>query len=150
MLHRVTSQFLSKFFCLTMPKNFVGEPFCVVFQKFPAAKKFTDKREGEVSRFSGENFLSHSAEKVRKATLQGVTNFGYRKVLCFRGLCHDFCRFSLSHSAEKFRSGTLLCCVSENLRQPKTLWIRGGGGCIKISSQKLLSHSADKRRRGTL
>ena len=25
--------FLSKFFCLRVPKNFVGEPFCVVFQK---------------------------------------------------------------------------------------------------------------------
>ena len=31
----------------------------------------------------------------------------------------------LSHSAEKFRRGTLLCCVSENFRQPKSLWIRG-------------------------
>ena len=28
-----------------------------------------DKREGEVSRFSFENFLSHSAEKIRRGTL---------------------------------------------------------------------------------
>ena len=33
--------FLSKFFCLTLPKNFVGEPFCAVFQQ-----KFVDKRGG--------------------------------------------------------------------------------------------------------
>ena len=39
-----------------MPKNFVEEPFCAVFQKFFVAKKFMDKREGEVSRFSFENF----------------------------------------------------------------------------------------------
>ena len=40
--------FPSKLFCLTIPKNFVGEPF-------------------------------------------GVSeNFWYRKILCFRGLCHDF------------------------------------------------------------
>ena len=39
--------FPSKVFCLTVPKNFVGEPFCVI-------------------------------------------NFGCRKTLCFRGLCHDF------------------------------------------------------------
>ena len=32
----------------------------------------------------------------------------------------------LSHSSEEFRRGTLLCCVSENFRQPKSLWIREG------------------------
>ena len=33
--------FLSKFFCLTVPKIFVGKTFCAVFQK-----KFMDKRGG--------------------------------------------------------------------------------------------------------
>ena len=32
----------------------------------------------------------------------------------------------LSHSAENFRSGTLPCCVSENFRERKRLWIRRG------------------------
>ena len=86
------------------------------FRKFLVAKKYMDKKEGEVSRFSFEIFLSHSAEKLRRATLHGATNFGYRKMLCFRGLCQDFCRNFLSHSAEKFRRGILLCCVSENFR----------------------------------
>ena len=50
-----------------MPKNFAAEPFCAVFQKFPVAKKFMDKRGGEgVSRCSVENFLSHSAENFRR------------------------------------------------------------------------------------
>ena len=31
--------FLSKFFCLTVPKNFVGEPFCYVFQKISRSEK---------------------------------------------------------------------------------------------------------------
>ena len=31
--------FLSKFFCLTVPKNFVGEPFCAVFQKISGREK---------------------------------------------------------------------------------------------------------------
>ena len=31
--------FLSKFFCLTMPKNFVGKPFCAVFQKNSCSEK---------------------------------------------------------------------------------------------------------------
>ena len=39
------------------------------FRKSLMAKNFVDMREGEVSRFSVENFLSHSAEKFRSATL---------------------------------------------------------------------------------
>ena len=38
--------FLSKFFCLTVPKKFVGEPFCAVFQQ-----KFMDKRGGSIKIF---------------------------------------------------------------------------------------------------
>ena len=60
------------------------------FRKPLIAKKFMDKRAVGVSRFSVENFFSHSSEKIRRGTLQGVTDFGYRKVSCFRGLCHDF------------------------------------------------------------
>ena len=39
------------------------------FRKFLVAKKFMDKREGEVLRFPVEKFLSHSAEKNRRGTL---------------------------------------------------------------------------------
>ena len=39
------------------------------FRKLPVAKKFMDKRGGGVSRFSVENFLSHSAEKCRRGKL---------------------------------------------------------------------------------
>ena len=77
--------------------------------KFPVAKKFMDKRWGEgVSQFSVENFLSHSAEKIRRATLQCVTNFGYRKILCFRELCHAFVSKFLCLSAENFRRNPLV------------------------------------------
>ena len=31
--------FPSKIFCLTVPKNFVGEPFCAVFQKISGSEK---------------------------------------------------------------------------------------------------------------
>ena len=59
-----------------------------------------------VSRFSVENYLSHSAEKIRRGNLSCFAIFGYRKILCFRGFCHDF-RFLfenfLSQSAENFR-----------------------------------------------
>ena len=31
--------FPSKYFCLTMPKTFVGEPFCALFQKRSGSEK---------------------------------------------------------------------------------------------------------------
>ena len=106
---------LLKIFRLTVPKNFVEEPF-FVSQNFWYRKKIIDKRGGGVSRFSVKNFLSHSAKKFRRGTLQCVTNFGYRKILCFRELCHDFVSKFFCLSAEKFHRGTLLICVSENVR----------------------------------
>ena len=36
----------------------------------------------------------------------------------------------LSDNSEKFCRGTILCCVSENFRQRKCLWIRGRGKCL--------------------
>ena len=59
---------LCRNFFLTVPKNFMGESFCAVFQKMSGSEKVLDKKGG-VSRFSFENFLSHSAEKFRRATL---------------------------------------------------------------------------------
>ena len=63
------------------------------FRKVPLAKKFMDKRgeggKGGVSRLTVEIVLSHIAEKLRIRTLQCLTNFGYRRILRFRGLCHD-------------------------------------------------------------
>ena len=43
------------------------------------------------------------------------------------GVSRFYVKKFLSHSAEKFRRRTLLCCVSENFRYRKRLWIRGGG-----------------------
>ena len=42
---------LSKFFCLTVPKVSLGEPFSAVFQK-----KFMDKKGGEYQYFRSKNF----------------------------------------------------------------------------------------------
>ena len=60
--------FPSKFFCLTVPKNAVGEPFSLSL--FSGIEKVLMRGwGGAVSRFSVENFLSHSAEKFRRGTL---------------------------------------------------------------------------------
>ena len=65
--------FCRKFFCLTVPKYFVEEPFCVseIFGNF--------KHKREVSWFSVENFLSHSAGRFRRGSLRCSKKFGYRK-----------------------------------------------------------------------
>ena len=39
MLQRVMSLFSVEIFCLTVPKMFVGEPFCAVFQKISGSEK---------------------------------------------------------------------------------------------------------------
>ena len=68
----------SKIFCLRVPKTFVEEPLCAVFQKVSKSEKVYGSEAGRrVSSFSGENFLSHIAEKLRTRTLHCFTNFGY-------------------------------------------------------------------------
>ena len=61
----LSQDFLSKIFCLTVPKNFVEDPFS--FSIISGTKNFRDKCEGD-SRFSVENFLSHTGEKFHRGT----------------------------------------------------------------------------------
>ena len=71
--------FPSKIICLTVPKQlFVEEPFSV---SLIAGTENVWIREGGVSRFSVEDFLSHSAESFRRRTFSCFTNCGYRKSL---------------------------------------------------------------------
>ena len=43
-----------------------------------------------MSRFSMENFLSHSHESIRRGILYCCSNFGYRKCLDKKGEYQDF------------------------------------------------------------
>ena len=56
--------FPSKIFCLTVPKNFVGEPFSVSLNS--GIEKFYSS-DGYVTIFC-RFFLPHSAEKLRRGT----------------------------------------------------------------------------------
>ena len=71
---REFQDFLSKFFCLTVPKNFVGEPFCAVFQKISGGGKFMDKRGG------GRIKIFHQKISVPQCRKTSQENFS---VLCF-------------------------------------------------------------------
>ena len=71
--------FPSKNFSLTVPKKFVGQPCCAVFQKHSGSEKVYGKRGG-VSRFSVDKFFSHSAEKFRRESstvplISGIEKF---------------------------------------------------------------------------
>ena len=91
-----------------------------------------------VSRFSVENLLSHSTEKLRRGTLFCFTKFLVSKKFMDKrggGVSRFSIKTFLSHSAEKFRRGTLLCftkfLVSKNFMDK-----RGEGGSITIFYRK--------------
>ena len=73
-------EFPSKKLSLTVPKNFVGQTCCAVFQKFPVAKNFMDKAGG-VSRSSVEKIFSHSSENFRSGIFYCFIIFRYRNML---------------------------------------------------------------------
>ena len=102
--------FPSKNFRFTVPKNFAEEPVC--FRKFRSSKNFMPKRG--ISRFSIENLLSHSTEKLRRGTLLCFTKFLVpKKFMDKRGGVSQFSvNIFLSHSAEKFRRGTPQCVTN--------------------------------------
>ena len=65
MLQRVQSLFSFEIVLSHSTETFHrGTLLCCVSENILVAKKFMDKREGEVSRFSFENFLSHSNGKI--------------------------------------------------------------------------------------
>ena len=80
--------FSRKVFFSQCRKNQQGNPSVLCFRKFLVAKFFMDKK-GEYQEFPLKIFCL-TTEKFRSGTLQFVINFGYRKTLCFRGLCNDF------------------------------------------------------------
>ncbi len=142
--------FSSNFFVSQYQKTLQGNPSVLCFGKFLEAKKFMDKKEGEVSRFFFEVFLSHSAEKIRRGTLQGVTDFGYRKILCLGGLCHDFSsNFFVSQYQKTLQGNPSVLCFGKFL-EAKKLMDKKEGEVSRFCFEVFLSHSAEKIRRGTL
>ena len=108
--------FPSKIFCLTVPKHFVEEPLFAVYQKIASKEKVygNEMGRGEYQKFPSKIFCLKLPKQIVGEPPYSLISFGYRKCLCFSGLCHNFPWNSLSHSTETFRRETLLCCVSEN------------------------------------
>ena len=99
--------------------------------------------------FSSELFCLTVAKKIVGEPFRVSLISGIEKTYASEGYVTIFVENFLSHSTETFRRGSLLCCVSESFRWPKSLRIRGGRS-IKIFRRIFLSRSAEKCRRGTL
>ena len=56
-------EFPSKCFCLTVPKNYAGEPFCDVIQKNPGGEKVYGKEAGGSIKIFCRKILCNSAAK---------------------------------------------------------------------------------------
>ena len=123
--------FPSRSFCLTVAEINVAETFTVAL--FSGSEKVWIGGGG-VSRFSVENFSSHSAEISGKGTLYCRPSFGYREGLNKRGggesrysfevfLSHGDGKFSVRESFVALISGT------------EEVWRRGGVS-IKIFRRK--------------
>ena len=64
MLQTVMHNFLSKYFCLRVPKIFVEEPFCAVFQKISGSQKAIGKDEEESIKTFCRNFFCLKVPKL--------------------------------------------------------------------------------------
>ena len=99
-----------------------------------------------LSQSSVEHFLSHSTGKFCRGTLQSFIDLGYRKKLCFRGLCHDFPSksFSLKVPKNAVWEAFSLSLISgiEKIMLQRVM--------SRISVEMFLSQSAEKCSRGTL
>ena len=98
MLRRVMSLFsifCRKFF-VSVPKNFVGEPFCAVFQKISGSEKFMDKTGGgeyqglpskvfcftEPKISAGESFTVALISGIEKVWIRGGDQDFPSKIFC--------------------------------------------------------------------
>ena len=134
--------FRSKF-CLTEPKNFVGEPHYGVSENFGYRKFYASERGGgyHVSlsktfvtvpkNFVGEHFCVSKKFWYRKFSSKGGGSFTVSS------------KFFHLTGPKKLRQGTILC-FRKFLVGKKFLWIRGWGGGVRVSR-----FSVENFRRGT-
>ena len=91
---RGDSRFCGKIFCLTVPKNLVGEPFCDVFQKNSGLQNVYGKGGGSIKSFR-RNFCltvpkNFVGECFSVSLISGIEKFyaseGYVQGWCFKHL----------------------------------------------------------------
>ena len=141
--------FQMEIFCLTEPKNFVEEPFCVAENFWYRKMSRRRERERGASRLSLENLLSHRTEQLRRGNLCFRIFLVSKNVKDKRvgGASRLSLENLLSHSTEKLRRGNLCFrkfLVSKNVKDNRER------GASRLSIENLLSHNTEKLRRGNL
>ena len=122
-------------FCLTKPKKFVWEPFCVS-EKNRLSKKFTDNKETLI--YSVNDFFSHSTEKFRRGTpLCFKKNRVSENPIHNNGISMISIEKILSHSAEKIRRGPFPCF--RKLRVSEIFMDKRRGGLSQFFSKVCLT-----------
>ena len=143
--------FLLKICCLTVPKNFVGEPFCVS-QSFWYRKKLWIRVEdrGSVTIFRQKFFVSVSklfvGEHLSALLISGIEIF-----MPMNGISRIFVESSLSHSTGKNLLGNT--SVFHKVSGNEKLMDKSGGeekGVSRFSFTTFFSHKDKIFRKGTL
>ena len=80
MLKRVMSRFFIEFFCLAIPKNFAGQPFCAVFQKVSGSENVYGRERGSIKNFRRIFFCLtvpkiFAGEPFRVSLISGIEKF---------------------------------------------------------------------------
>ena len=83
----------------------------------------------ECQDFPSEDSCNSVPKNFIGQPLRVSLNSGIEKLYASEGYVTISVEVFLSDNAEKFCRGTLVCCVSENFRQRKSLWLRGRGKC---------------------
>ena len=112
-----------------------------MYQKISGIEIFYASHRG-VSRFSVENFLSHSTKKFRWRTLRCFRKFRVlQNFMHMKGISLNSVEKFLSHSADENRRRTLLCferiLVSKNFKQRR-------GEASRFCRKFFLSHTTEK------
>ena len=114
MIKGVTSRSSVDFFCLAVPKHFVGETL-LRFTKLHVSTKFVDMWGwSEYHSFLSNFFCLTAPRKFLKKPSPVALVSGIEKFYDKGGYVTIFCRIVLSRSTEKACRGTFLCCVSGN------------------------------------
>ena len=106
----------SNIFCLTVPKNSIGESFTVAL--ISGSEKVYGQEGGKSIKIFRRNFFVSQSQIFRGGILCCCSNVGYRKCLDKkRGVSRFSVENFLSHSAENLRRGIFHCYSNVGYRK---------------------------------
>ena len=85
------------------------------FRKFLVAKKFMDKKGGEYQKTPSKTFCLTVAKNFVGKPFSVSLILGIGKILCFRGLCHDFPSKIFCLTVPKKFVGEPFCAVFQKI-----------------------------------